>query len=197
MLFKSTTTAYLLVLWSMSNAASLPHKRSTESGIFLYGYGSNAAGDGPNGAPIFYADGLAYLGTTGSPSWTSVATNVTFILDPDDTTSAWTIQPNSTSVTFNATESIYIVPTSGEFTQVGFASSNDSLPTGAVTTGFSFYGTAVAYAASESDYELMFWANATNTSGIYALYWNAGSNDTLDGAFPVTIKTTAPTVLTS
>jgi hypothetical protein len=31
-------------------------------------------------------------------------------------------------------------------------------------------GTQVAYAASESDYELLFWATSTNETGIYGLY---------------------------
>lgn len=88
--------------------------------------------------------GLAYVGTTVAPSWATVATNITFTLDPDSTTTAWTISPNSTTVAFNYTESMYIVPTTGAFTQVGFSSSTDTLPTDAVTTGFTFFGTNVA-----------------------------------------------------
>jgi hypothetical protein len=216
MLFNSTAVTTLLALCSFSSAASLPHKRSAESDIVLYAYGSDLSGDGPNGGAIFYADGkivctsylevflifetgLAYIGSTAFPSWATVATNVTFTLDPDSTTTAWTISPNGSAVTFNATESLYIVPTTGSFTQVGFASSNDSMPTGAVTTGFAFFGTSVAYTASDSDYELMFWASATNTSGIWALYWNAAAaaSDMINGSFPVTVKTTAPTVLSA
>ena len=55
----------------------------------------------------------------------------------------------------------------------------------------------VRYAASESDYEMMFYASATNTSGVYALYWNAvaSTDDIVNGSFPVVVKTTAPTVL--
>ena len=34
--------------------------------------------------------------------------------------------------------------------------SNDTAPTGAVTTGFAWFGTQVAYAANESNYELLF-----------------------------------------
>ena len=138
--------------------------------------------------------GLAYIGDTNSLASASVVTNVTFIVNPDDTTVPWTITANSSTDTLNATYSMYIVPTSGSFTQVGFTSSNSTLPTGAVTTGFSFFGTNVAYAASSSDYELQFWANATTTDGIYALYWNAVSTDVPSGAFPVTVKTTTPTV---
>ena len=62
------------------------------------------------------------------------------------------------------------MPTNGSYTQVGFVSTNGTAPTGAVTTGFAFFGTQVAYAASDSDYELMFWATSTNETGIYGLY---------------------------
>jgi hypothetical protein len=61
MLFNSAATATLLMLCSMSSAASLPHKRSTESGVSLYAYGTDASGDGPNGGAIFYVDGKTYL----------------------------------------------------------------------------------------------------------------------------------------
>ncbi|KAH8782454.1 hypothetical protein BGZ57DRAFT_239107 [Hyaloscypha finlandica] len=198
MLFKSASAASLLALCSLSSAASLHHKRTTESGIFLYVYGTDSSGNGPNGGPVFYADGLAYAGTAAAPSWATVATNVTFTLDSDSTTTAWTISPNNSTVSFNSTKSMYIVPTTGSFTQVGFSSSNDTLPTDAVTTGFTFFGTSVAYAASDSDYEMMFWATATNTTGIYALYWNAAASndDIVNGSFPVTVKATPPVVLT-
>jgi len=240
MLFKSATAASVLGFCSLSSSAFLPHKRSTESGTSLYVYGTDPSGDGPNGRPIFYADGkahlhfhawtplifgkgLAYVGST-TPSWATAATNITFTLDPDSTTTAWTISPNSTTVSFNSTKSMYIVPTTGDFTQVGFSSSNDTLPTYAVTTGFTFFGTNVAYvfslgtnipwitflkvtadpdiiryAANGSNYELLFWAAATNTSGLYALYWNAAASNgnMVNGSFPVTVKTTPPVVLTA
>jgi hypothetical protein len=61
MLFKSATAASVLGLCALSSSASLPHKRSTESGISLYVYGTDSSGGGPNGSPIFYADGKAHL----------------------------------------------------------------------------------------------------------------------------------------
>jgi hypothetical protein len=84
---------------------------------------------------------------------------------------------------------MYIVPTNGSFSAVGFAS---SLPTGAVDTGFAFFGTNVAYAASSSNYKLLFWGSNTSVSGIYQLNWNAAATTLPDSAFPVTVKTTAP-----
>ena len=51
-----------------------------------------------------------------------------------------------------------------------------------------------AFAYSDSDYELQFVGAETNESDIYALYWNNGG--TLpNGSFPVTLKSTPPTVL--
>lgn len=181
----------VLALSTVSSAAWLPQKRSSESGITLYAYGT--AG---NGASIWYADGLAYFGGGDAGFDASVKTNISFTLDPDDTTVAWTIQPNTTTnpnVSFNETLDLYIVPTDGSFVQAGFASENSSsLPTGAVTTGFAFFGTSVAYAASESDYEMMFWANETTTNGVFALYWNAGSSSAPNSSFAVVVKTTPP-----
>ncbi len=51
MLFNSTAASFLALL-SLSIAASLKHKRITQTGVSLYGYG-----DDTNGAPIIYIDG--------------------------------------------------------------------------------------------------------------------------------------------
>jgi hypothetical protein len=113
--------------------------------------------------------GLAYIGLQ-APTWSGISTNITFVTDPSDDTVAWTISADSTTVSFNETLELYIVPTNTSYTQVGFVSTTATAPTGAVTTGFAWFGTQVAYAASESDYELMFWATSTNETGIYGLY---------------------------
>lgn len=99
-------------------------------------------------------------------------------------------------VSFNETLELYIVPTTGSFAQAGFvsASDNSSAPDGAVTTGFTWYGSTVAYAASDSDYQSMFWANVTEDPSVWELIWNAASTDLPTGSFPVTLKKTAPTV---
>ncbi|TVY29639.1 hypothetical protein LHYA1_G001017 [Lachnellula hyalina] len=183
MLFTSFTA--LLALAGLSSAATT--KRATVS-TTLFAYGA-----GTNGAPVFYSDGLAYIGQTGFASPNGTQTNITFAIDRTSTTTPWPITANSTSVTFNSTLDLYIVPTNGTFTQVGFAA-NSSVPTGGVTTGFGWYGKSVAYAASDSDYQLRFWATNTTTTGIYALYWNdnTATSDTPEGAFPVAIKSTPP-----
>lgn len=133
--------------------------------------------------------GLAYFGKTTLDESTGTQTNITFATS-DDTTTPWSITANSTIVSFNETNYLYIIPSSGGFEQVGF-STNSSLPTGAVNEGFAWFGKSVAYAASSSDYQLMFYGLATNTTGVYGLYWNAGT--LTDGAFPVAVKSTPPT----
>jgi hypothetical protein len=97
-------------------------------------------------------------------------------------------------VTFNSTQELYIIPTNGTLSPVGFTNGTD-LPTGAVTTGFTFMGTSVAYAESASNWELQFWANKTDYDGFYELYWNGGVTTIPDGFFPVTLKTAPPTSL--
>jgi len=136
-----------------------------------------------------------------SPDWASVAANITFTAS-DTTTTPWTIAANLTDSNLTSAPfpdnsySMYIIPTNGNFQQVGFVSSNGTAPTNAVTEGFTWFGTSVAYAENDSNYELQFWANATNTTDVYALYWNANGT-TLDTAFPIAIKSTAPAVLTA
>jgi hypothetical protein len=120
----------------------------------------------------------------------SVQTNIT-VTASDDATEPWTIAANSSTVSFNETIYMYLIPNSGGFTQIGFAS-NSSLPDEAVTTGWAWFGTSVAYATSESDYELMCWALETDTTGVYGLYWNAGT--ITNGSVPVTLKKTPPKI---
>ena len=95
---------------------------------------------------------------------------------------------------------LYIVPTDGSFSQVGFYSSsgNSSLPTGGTTTGFILFGNYLSYIASDGTMEQQFWAQATDTEGTWKLMWNAGGEGgiTADGytITPVIIKPRAPLV---
>ncbi|KAK2625166.1 hypothetical protein QTJ16_005535 [Diplocarpon rosae] len=179
-----TSIASVLALSSLATGTQVHPKRSQQTNVALYAYGVGA------GLPIIYADGLAYFGLSNLDNATT-STVVNFSYDDADTSVPWTIASNTSSVTFNETLTLYIIPTSGTFAQIGFAA-NDSLPEGAVNTGFGFYGSAVAYAASESDYQLSFWAKATSTRGVFGLYWKATGTSRPNGAFPVTVKNTAP-----
>jgi hypothetical protein len=89
---------------------------------------------------------------------------------------------------------LYIVPTTDAFEQVGFAANSSDIPDGAVTTGFGWMGTQVAYAESESNYLMQFWAIPSDDSGNFALYWNSNGS-AIAGAVPVTLKSVSPIAL--
>jgi hypothetical protein len=112
----------------------------------------------------------------------------------------WTISSNDT--TLDSSLQLYINPTSNSFDQIGFYSSSNSsttLPTGAVTTGFSLFGSALSYQDSAGSLEMQFSAMQTNTTDVWRLMWNAGGQGgvTVDGfaITPVTLKTSPPAVL--
>jgi hypothetical protein len=90
---------------------------------------------------------------------------------------------------------LYIITTSGSFSQVGFLSTNDTASAGQTTSGFTFFGTSVAYAANDSDYQMKFWATSTNTTGVWKLMWNANGN-LESNSVPVVLKSTPPVSLT-
>lgn len=122
--------------------------------------------------------------------------------NPNSNTAPWSV--TSTNSTFSATPTFYIVPTTNSFAQAGFYSSNSSnssLPTGGVTTGFMLFGNYLAYLASDGTLEQQFWAQATDTDGTWKLMWNSGSEGGLTaGGYaitPVSIKTTAPLVISN
>ncbi|KAL3424248.1 hypothetical protein PVAG01_03529 [Phlyctema vagabunda] len=194
MLFSPINALPVLALCALGSARAL--KRDTTK-VSLYAYGGQT-----NGAPVFYDNGLAYIGFGAADSTDTTATNITFTVDSNDNTTPWYITANSTSSSTNSTvisgsPMFYINPSEGAFEQAGFVTNSSDLPTGASTAGFSFFGTSVAYAKSDSDYELMFSAVDTNTTGVWALYWNSDGS-VHDGATPITLKTTAPpSVLTS
>ncbi|KAG9231961.1 hypothetical protein BJ875DRAFT_443604 [Amylocarpus encephaloides] len=185
MLFNVKSVSSLIVVASLANAKAV-NKRADVTGATLYVYGSDV-----NGPAVFYADGKrkAYFGNSPVSEVTGTQTNITFGA-PDDTTTPWAITANSTTVTFNETLNMYINPTG--FDQVGFASAA-SVPSGDITSGFAWFGKSVAYAANSSDYKLMFSGVPTNTTGVYALYWNGDRTLAPTGSFPVTVKRTAPT----
>ncbi|KFY13666.1 hypothetical protein V492_03118 [Pseudogymnoascus sp. VKM F-4246] len=166
---------------------------TSASNFTLYAYGRNITG-----LTVFYADGLAYIGTT-PPSGASVTSNITFSTsDSTSETSTWNV--TSTNSAFSITPSLYIVPTDRTFEQVGFYSSNNSsLPTGAVTTGFVLFGNYLSYIASDGTMQQQFWAQATDIAGTWKLMWNAGGEGGVaaDGFMitPVSIKVRAPLVM--
>lgn len=85
----------------------------------------------------------------------------------------------------------YIVTTSGAYKQAGFVEANSSLPSGAVKTGFMKYGAYVMYLDDDTMLS-EFWAQETNTTGLWALKWNVDGSSQTDSV-PVALKTLAPT----
>ncbi|KAH6714083.1 hypothetical protein DL95DRAFT_449242 [Leptodontidium sp. 2 PMI_412] len=188
MLFSATTLSSVLALAGLASAKF--YKRATTK-ISLYTYGGTLGG-----LNVFYADGLAYVGSA-SPAGASVASNITFNEDPSDDTVAWTITANSTNASSIDGMQLYITPTSGSFTQVGFVTStNTSLPTGAVTTGFSWFGKNAAYDDPSGAVNLFYWAEpVSDTDGLWRLMWNQAGTPS-NGSVPVTLKNTAPLPVT-
>ncbi|KAI9744649.1 MAG: hypothetical protein M1818_002178 [Claussenomyces sp. TS43310] len=186
MLFDLGSAILLLAICSFSNATELQN-HDILSNVTIYAYGNSS-----NGAPIFYDDGFAYIGASG-PGWSKTATNITFTSDTSSTTVPWNISANVSPAPFTGTPSLYIIPSAG-LSQVGFVASDGILPAGAVTTGFTWFGTSVAYVASSSNYEIRFWAKPSNETGVWGLYWNSDTTRD-DGVFPVTLKRDAPVAL--
>jgi hypothetical protein len=122
-----------------------------------------------------------------------VASNITFTTYGEATNTPWTAISNTSA--FSGNPELYIITTSGSFSQVGFLAANDTAATGETTLGLTFFGTTVAYAANDSDYQMQFWATSTNTTGIWQLMWNA--NGKLESnSIPVVLKSTPPLALT-
>jgi hypothetical protein len=93
---------------------------------------------------------------------------------------------NSTTV-----GSLYIVPDSTTYASAGFVQSNSTTNvTGAVTSGFALFGGQVVF-IDDSVYEAQFWAQTTDTDGVWSLKWNSDGSSQTDST-PVVIKTKAP-----
>jgi hypothetical protein len=118
---------------------------------------------------------------------TGTQSNIT-ITAADNNTTPWSIAANSSTVSFN--ETLYMVLNPTTTSQIEFTSKSN-MPSGFVNTGLAWFGTTVAYAANESDYELSFAGVPTNTTGVYALYFTVGT-DIITDSFPVSVKSTAP-----
>jgi hypothetical protein len=133
------------------------------------------------------AIGKAYFGHRAINETTVIQTNVT-VAPADDITTPWSVAANSSTMSFNETLYMALNPTTTS--QLEFASAAN-MTAGFVDTGLTWFGTAVAYAADESNYGLSFAGVATNTSGVYGLYYTVGTS-TVEGSFPVSVKSTVP-----
>ncbi|KAH8652633.1 hypothetical protein BGZ60DRAFT_419944 [Tricladium varicosporioides] len=127
--------------------------------------------------------GLAYIATDPPSNYSSVTLDIA----------------NTGDVTWNATVSnttdagVFYIVDSG-FSAAGFVSSNTTAPDGALTVGFSMFGSQVVY-ISGSNLEAQFWAQETGEDGVWALMWNTNGTSQ-DGSVPIVLKKSAPTAIT-
>jgi len=179
----------LLGLMSSVAAVAVPQATPKQGQTFqLFAYGNG----GFSGYPVFYHDGMAYVGLPPS-SGTTTDTSITFTTDQSNPTS-WSVAPNNDSLSFTDPTHFYIVP-SGAMTSTGFAI-DGAAPSGAVTSGFGFMGTQVIYTTSSGDVLANFWVTPTGTENLWQLKWNAQGSDE-PGSTPATVKKVGPSITES
>ncbi|RYP04280.1 hypothetical protein DL764_004543 [Monosporascus ibericus] len=170
-----------LVLGAAVNAATIHSRADPRENIGLYAYGA-----GIGGLPVFYNDGLAFITDLGTANTTSmVPVRFTF----SDTT--FTAQPNITSnnSSFPGFESaVFGIPPDGASSRQAIFLGNDT-SNGETTSGFGFFGQIVFLEGSDASLQTEFYAEPTDTEGIWALTWDDAD---AEGAVPVTVKDSAP-----
>lgn len=124
--------------------------------------------------------------TTTTPSSSSNVTTVTF--------SNTTATDNSTSAsTSDLSNSTFYVPTAASASrQAGFLSTNATVPSDAVTSGWMFYGQVLVLVGDDGVWNTLFYAVAVDngTDGLWVLDWNNTAQDT--AGVPLTIKDNGP-----
>ncbi|KAJ4393478.1 hypothetical protein N0V93_002690 [Gnomoniopsis smithogilvyi] len=179
-MFLNTLT---LVLSLAGAVTPLPtHKRATGD-IDLYAYGTGISGLELWGG----SDGKAYIATSDIGQANSSLLQLIWASPSAD--SSWQVTQGRNGTTTTLTD-FYIVTTSDAFEDCGFQGSNETAPSGASMTGFMKYGSQIIWSSGD-DYVSQFWAQETETDGLYKLKWNSAGVDRADSV-PVTIKTAAP-----
>lgn len=109
-----------------------------------------------------------------------------FFTPPDEQRLGNATISNSTDV-----GTFYIVPDSSTYDSAGFVQNNQTTNvTDAVTTGLALFGGQVIF-IDDSVYKAQFWAQTTDTAGVWSLKWNSDGSSQVDST-PVVIKTIAP-----
>ncbi|ETS85149.1 hypothetical protein PFICI_03174 [Pestalotiopsis fici W106-1] len=158
---------HILPLGLGAVAVAIQSRATTNIGFYAYASSSSA---GIGGLPVQYIDGMAYVVDT---AVVTTGENVTFSLV--STTFAATTADGDKSL-------LYIPSTSGA---VGFTSAASETK---VTTKFGTYGTVV-YNYHTGSIETLFYAEPTETTGLWQLTWDSDNTD----AIAVAIKDNAPT----
>ena len=86
---------------------------------------------------------------------------------------------------------MFAVPATGSTGQVSFVSNTSSGDV--VTSGFFFYGHVAMLSTSSGDLESVFFAQDTDTDGLWKLMWNVTATD--DSIVPLTLKNTPPSTV--
>lgn len=89
---------------------------------------------------------------------------------------------------------LYIVPKGSEYMAVGFTQ-NGTMPSGATTTTFLFYGDQLTYINSAGNYITNFYAEPTATEDLYILKWNSNNDAGVNGT-SVLLQDSAPIEIT-
>ncbi|KAF2231012.1 hypothetical protein EV356DRAFT_535836 [Viridothelium virens] len=149
----------------------------------LYGYGTNIGG-----LPLFYGDGIAYLGKN-APSNVSLAMNVTF-LHPSSSNMSVIADPLNSNTTILTPPSLFINAAPNAVEPAGFITL-DNTTNSTTETDFTIFGSALYFKNSSGPIQAQFYASPTDTDGTYVLKWNT-NNIVESNSVPVTLKNIAP-----
>ncbi|RYP34496.1 hypothetical protein DL767_004272 [Monosporascus sp. MG133] len=173
---------WALVLGAAVNAATIHSRTDSREDIGLFAYG-----EGIGGLPVFYNEGLAFITDLGTANTTDM---VPVLFTFSDTTLI--AQPNTTSnnslSSLGFESAVFAIPADDASSrQICFLGNETS--NGATTSGFGFFGQLVFLEGSDGSLQTQFYAQPTDTEGIWALAWD---NADAEGAVPVAIRDTPP-----
>ncbi|KAM3084157.1 hypothetical protein ACMFMG_001743 [Clarireedia jacksonii] len=169
-------TPLLLIYGALTASAATINKRDA---FHLYAYGT-----GIGGLPVYYSDGLAYVGNS-VPNGSKVHTNITFT---PATNNDWVITPTSSNVTISNSPVLYIEPSTFSLTNVGFTDIGKG-----ETSGFLLFGNWAMWKGYDSkQLASNFYATPVEgCDGVFSLMWNEGQQD--DGiSISVAVRKLAP-----
>ncbi|KAL9084161.1 MAG: hypothetical protein Q9165_008209 [Trypethelium subeluteriae] len=173
----------LLSFAALTVGASKIDKRDALTIGRLYGYGTNISG-----LPLFYGDGVAYLGQN-APSSVSTAMNLTF-LHPSTSNKSVIADPLDSNTTDSTPPSLFINAVPNAVEPAGFITV-DNTTNSTTETDFIIFGSALYFKNSSGPIQAQFYASPTDTDGTYVLKWNT-NNIVESDSVPVTVKNIAP-----
>ncbi|KAF2691772.1 hypothetical protein K458DRAFT_425665 [Lentithecium fluviatile CBS 122367] len=176
LLRKEVALVGLLATASLAAVTGLRNRQAEPSNFKLYAYSGEVIG----GFPIFYADGLAYVG---NGSALTGADEVTAVNLTASTGGTWTATPID-DVSWSS-KVFYISNTTGE---IGFTDSANS-SSNIITSGFRFYGKFALLSVS-GQMEASWNAKETGIENVWTLGW--GSVDEDSSLAAVMLRNAAP-----